>query len=1071
MLRLVLLAVFGGICVHAIGAGNSPEPSRLAVISEAGTQDVAALLTAEVSSSAALTLVDRDSLAKIGDEAKVQQMAGEDATALGKLLAADGLLFLEQRPDGMHVRLTAVNLGYALFDEPLPAGPDSQEEAKALAHLLEIDAPKLKLDATHAVPISVLNLRADFATAESLKLERDLTLLVEGQLAAVPEYVVLERRHAWDLGFERSLESKQTPLLEGAFVVDGTLSQSAPGEITVHLRIRPPHGEPLESVLKGTAEDQPGLAQKAVTAIRKATGSSSPAEWRPENEAHEYLLEGIWGWQHKVTGPALEALDAAELLGEKAPQLFAIRSEVLGAMASDDLKIENGRIILPDRPTAISSDQRAAMIIRAIQDAARFTEIKNASLPAPDPAVLAATQWINPASTIIPLASNILVLLDRDDPTHSSEVRLALRELTKFDPGHGTLGPFHADGYAGTRDLYLEEWPATLDEQLAAYRIVCANPSDWVPTVMMQDSAGFCPRFLKTPDDQRKQFDRIVESLRDLPSAQTRYLLILSCSRDTAVADKAYQAYLGLLWTQRESFVKTRSYVPDWACSRDLPDDVKRRNAKAALPLLRYVLANRDRLDGFDIPLLLLWQPAGWSHEEAASLWQEYQAYKARVSVDTMDEYFQVFERPFAQQFPDLAVAAPLPSPGSSTALVVTKFWYPWRYTSAPAGYYYGGIVAGNGHYVWDNFQKQATKLLVRINLDDFSCSSFPDPTPEGSNAYSFCATPEALYAVGETRGHDGSGGPLACEIARLDSAAGHWQTQTLPDCSSAKVYNVGASLYLFLTSRAAGNEDVIDRYDWDKNQVTLLAGTRRQPAQNQFDNRTQLVYAQIYAGPEGKPCLTTMDGTYFVQEKPGPWPQVFGSDRGSYSTPVGNATLVVGGAGEVVLLDPSAPAAVPLMASAKSNCPKLSMPGNKAATEVPPPEPQAPWDAPAGLRFYYTNVAYHNESLYIVQEPTVKGGDYTLFCFQKGKGRNARKISLRFQLDNKARVDLSAKPDGAPALWEPSQIEHPDINKYPGPGVHLFCAETGICLEPMDLGFWYLPYVDIEAYLNSSAN
>jgi hypothetical protein len=1071
MQRLVLFAVCWSVWFHAIADGNTPAPPRLAVISDAGTKDLASLLTAEVSSSEALTLIDRDSIAKIGDEAKVQQMAGADATALGKLLAADGLLFLEQRPDGMHVRLTAVNIGYALFDEPVPAGPDSRQEAKALAHLLEIDAPKLKLDATHGVPISVLNLRADFATAESLKLERDLTLLVEGQLAAVPEYVVLERRHAWDLGFERSLESKQAPLLEGAFVVDGTLSQSAPGEITVHLRIRPPHSEPLESVLKGTTTDQTGLAQNVVTAIKKATGSSSTAEWRPETEAHEYLLEGIWGWQHKVTNPALEALDAAELLGEKAPQLFAVRSEVLGAIASADLKIQNGRIILPDGPPALPSDQRTATIIRAIQDAARFTEIKNAPQPSPDPAVLAATQWIDPASTIIPLTSNILVLLDRDDPTQSSTVRTGLRDLTKFDPGHGTLGPFHANGYAGTRDLYLEEWPATLEEQLAAYRIVCANPNDWVPTVMMQDSAGFCSRFLKTADDQRKQFDAVVQSLQDLPSAQTRYLLIMSCSRDPAVADKAYQAYLGVLWTQRDAFVKTRSYVPDWACSRELPDQVKRRNAKAALPLLHYVLANRDRLDGYDIPLTLLWQPAGWSREDAASLWKEYQAYKARVAVDTLDAYFQIFERPFVQQFPDLAVAAPPPSPGSSTALVVTKFWYPWRYTSAPAGYYYGGIVAANGHYVWDNFQKQATKMLVRINLDDFSCSSFPDPTPEGSNAFSFCATPDALYAVGETKGHDGSGGPLAFEIARLDPTAGSWATQQLPDCSSAKVYGAGTSLYLFLTSRAAGNEDVIDRYDWDKNQVTLLASTRRQPAQNQFDNRTQLVYAQIYAGPEGKPCLTTMDGTYFVQETPGPWPEVFDSVRAAYSTPVDNATLVVGGAGEVVLLDPDAQAAVPLMAPAQPTFRKPPTPGNKPAKELPSWAAHAPWDAPTGVRFYYTNVAYHNDTLYIVQEPTVKGGDYTLFCFQKGKGRDARKISLRFQLDDKARADLAAKPDGAPALWAPSQIEHPDTNKYPGPGVHLFCTETGICLEPMDLGFWYLPYADIEAYLNSSAN
>jgi len=78
-----------------------------------------------LSSNAAVALVERDDLAKIGDEAKVQQLAGNDATALGKLANADGLLFLDQRADGAHVRFTTVNLGYALFDDPVPSGTAS----------------------------------------------------------------------------------------------------------------------------------------------------------------------------------------------------------------------------------------------------------------------------------------------------------------------------------------------------------------------------------------------------------------------------------------------------------------------------------------------------------------------------------------------------------------------------------------------------------------------------------------------------------------------------------------------------------------------------------------------------------------------------------------------------------------------------------------------------------------------------------------------------------------------------------------------------------------------------------
>ncbi len=44
--------------------------SRVAVVSDADDKDLAALVTTELSSSAGLVLLERDDLAKIGDEAK-----------------------------------------------------------------------------------------------------------------------------------------------------------------------------------------------------------------------------------------------------------------------------------------------------------------------------------------------------------------------------------------------------------------------------------------------------------------------------------------------------------------------------------------------------------------------------------------------------------------------------------------------------------------------------------------------------------------------------------------------------------------------------------------------------------------------------------------------------------------------------------------------------------------------------------------------------------------------------------------------------------------------------------------
>jgi hypothetical protein len=199
----------------ALVTGSMAATVRMAVVSDAGSQNLAALVTTELSGNPDINLVERDDLAKIGDELKLQQLAGSDAVALGKLIGADGLLFIGKGPSGLQVRFTAVGLGYALFDDQVESSVDLSQAAKALAHRVEGYAPKLKLSPAQAVPISVLNLRADYATGDSATVERKLTLLLESRLASLPEYVVLERRRDGLAQAGHSLRGCEPPILRG----------------------------------------------------------------------------------------------------------------------------------------------------------------------------------------------------------------------------------------------------------------------------------------------------------------------------------------------------------------------------------------------------------------------------------------------------------------------------------------------------------------------------------------------------------------------------------------------------------------------------------------------------------------------------------------------------------------------------------------------------------------------------------------------------------------------------------------------------------------------------------------
>ncbi|MDD5261500.1 MAG: hypothetical protein PHD76_06580 [Methylacidiphilales bacterium] len=1066
-MRVILSVLI--LMVLAITATANPASVRIAIISDADEQNLSALLTTELSGNPNILLLERDELAKVADELKLQQMAGKDAVALGKLVGADGLLFISKTPDGLQVRFTAVGLGYALFDDPSPPKDNLPELAKSIAHRVTGYAPKLKLDPTKAIPISVLNLRADYATTDSAVLERKLTLLLESRLASLPDYVVLERRHAWSLGFEHSLSPTPQPLLQGVCVIDGTLSlpTQGTGDVAIHLRLRSPNNQQTPLEIHGPMNNLHGLTEQMVVEIQKATGTTANSQpWQPQKEAREYLLEGIWGWQHKVSDAALEALDSADLLGERAQQLFAVRSEVCGAISGNDLKIENERIILPDGPSAQHADQRAAMIIRSIQDAVRFYESSKTPGYVPDPEVVKAVTSPDPGPVIVPVASYILALLDREDPAQSDRVREALRVLTKFDPAHGSMGPYHSLGHLTMRNLFIEEWPATLDEQFATLRVVCSNSNDWLPSMMLEQGKDFCPRFLKTTNDQKKQFDLFVKSLKTPPVAHLRLLLIQSASGDPAVADAAYKDYLGELWNQRETIAQENGYPPDLSCARGLPDEVRRRNAAVGLPLLHYVLAHSDSFHPYEIVITILWKPAGWSRDEASSIWKEYQAFKARAGGNVSGTFRRDYEAPFKRQFPDLAVETPLPSP-EADALTVTRYWYPWRYASVAPGYYYENILTMDDESIWLSHNKPGgPDELMRVFLPDFKTQSIP--LPANRNPHSFVRTSDALYTTWETNGHDGKGGPAAHQIARYDPQTATWAAHALPDFFSGDLYGAGNALYLFVSFKFASNENAIMRYDWDHDSTTLLSSTRRKPAQNQFDDNTRLYYAHIFLGLGGKPCMTTKEGTFYMQETPGPWQPVFDSSFGGQIATACGKTIVTNQRGEIVLLDPQSTEPKPLMTPVQPIFRKQPTPGSQPIKELPSWFAQAAWDATPNEVLYHTELAFHEDTLFALKKPKIKGGVYDLLCYRLGQGRTPRHIPLVFHLNDQARADLCVKPSDAPALWAPGQFEHPDTTIYPSNGIQFFGTKDGLCIEPFNVGFWFLPYSDIDGYLKA---
>jgi hypothetical protein len=1069
--RSLVFTVLLGAGLTGMGVADS---LKVAVISDADGQNLAALVATELSSRPDIVLVERDELAKVGDEAEIQTLAGQDAVALGKLVGADGLVFISTQDGAATVRLTSVSLGYALLDEPLPAGGDPRAEAKSIAHRVGAYAEKFKLLPAQVIPISVLNLRADFPTADATELERHLTLLLESRLAAEPRYVVLERRHAWSLGFERSLSTKPGALIPGSYVVDGTIDLLSTGTsaLTVRLRLRSSDGREVDASVAGSSGDLPAFVEKLVAEIGKTTGASATAAaWQPEQEAREYLLEGVWGWQHQANTEALEALDSAELLGEKARQLHTVRVAVLCALAADGINIENYFIRLPEVSDTQLADAKTALILRAIDEVIQCHEPGNAADDAIGPGLRDATRYIRPDDLVIDLATNLLVLLDRDSPHDSAEVRRELRKLTLYDPLHGTMGPHYAHGYIGVRDQRANEWPMTLEEQLASYRLICSAPNQFVPSSFLNGEKTFCPRFLVTPGQQAAAFQAFVESLKTLPGARLSYLLLEAASTDHAQADAAYREWLSALWPDRDSFA-TSVYDPRWASARELPSGVLARNAAAGLPLLHYTLQHRADLYGNDPPLFLLWHPEAWNAADAAKIWSEFTAYENRVrqkwiakdrNVENLDGEFEPYATSFLKSFPNFAAAAPAQAP---TALIATRFWYPWRANPWPQEWFNYGIMDQDAQGLWlIGFNEVDHPSLFHVSLADFSTQIIP--VPDGHYAQQVKVAPGALFLTWETHGHDGSA-QIAHEIARYDFATGQWSTHDLPTYSDCQVYSVGDTLYFFMrTFSMPGSEGAIARYDWDADKLTILSSTRRRPAQNQFDDRQMLNQVQIFAGPGGKPCAATDDGVVYLQETPGTWPFVFDCSFWDHAILSDAFTLVQNQYGEATLIDPKSNEVEHLMAASTPFVRKKPVPGPRVVRVQTPWAAQTLWDAPAG-HTWYNMMAYGAGRLFILNPPAQKGGAYDLMVYTRTGGRAPRHVPLEFRLSDADRPALSTRLPHAPALWQPGWIEHPDTTKYPSGDVQFFATAQGLVIQPVNVGFWFIPYADIDAWLKA---
>jgi hypothetical protein len=287
---------------------------------------------------------------------------------------------------------------------------------------------------------------------------------------------------------------------------------------------------------------------------------------------------------------------------------------------------------------------------------------------------------------------------------------------------------------------------------------------------------------------------------------------------------------------------------------------------------------------------------------------------------------------------------------------------------------------------------------------------------------------------------------------------------------TSADVFEAAGSLYL--TLRGTGLNDMeggIALLNSKTCETTILASSRRNPAQNQFDNRSAYTVKTIFTGSGNKPWASIGFGEiYGIEDKPGPWSRIIPSGELLFSQTVSSRTILYGT--RLVPRDANTSDIVFMIDSAKPN-PELWLgtPGPLWGTEMvgkpepPPPQPDWSlhplWQQPQEDGPYRSEYGFRGEDIYsfVIH---IQTEEKELLWYRHGQKTPVR-IPLSFKMSNEAANAVKAMED---ADGDPLKGRRPPDNTP----LSMYCTSQGLCFLVYRKGFWFLPFTEIDAYIKA---
>lgn len=224
-------------------AAESESPILGIIATDNGAEPFADLLTVAFSGSDHVQLVEREQMAEIFQELKLNAIQKSDSVAIGRMTRASALLFIDHVQDSVRIRISETQRGELLYQHVFPSSDMPAVCDMVVRHFPSL-ASKLS-SSSQRVYIAVRPIQMPGASREDAELLSEFRYLLEARLFSDDNVVLVERENLADIVGENGTfdEADASSLSAADYVIRILAKKSDAGDFQVTLNASATKGD------------------------------------------------------------------------------------------------------------------------------------------------------------------------------------------------------------------------------------------------------------------------------------------------------------------------------------------------------------------------------------------------------------------------------------------------------------------------------------------------------------------------------------------------------------------------------------------------------------------------------------------------------------------------------------------------------------------------------------------------------------------------------------------------------------------------------------------------------------